>query len=141
MKRQSLSSAVMEYVRTHPGAWTPDIVKALQPRFPNTKRKTLQSVPSGLKFRGRLRTEPGSGYYVVNRLKTTFANTDEIVSGAIDAPLDLAAIPNYMGINLCSVKGLSWSHQTDGQLVSLTIHFIPEQPTKKRLRSKKQGRH
>jgi hypothetical protein len=40
-------------------------------------------------------------------------------------PIDLAVIPNYMGINLCSVEGMSWTRQDDGQLVSLTIHFSP----------------
>jgi hypothetical protein len=40
-------------------------------------------------------------------------------------PLDPAVIPNHMGINLCSVEGMSWTRQEDGQLVSLTVHFIP----------------
>ena len=40
-------------------------------------------------------------------------------------PIDLSVIPNYMGINLCCVDGLSWTRQPDGQLVHLTIHFIP----------------
>lgn len=42
------------------------------------------------------------------------------------SPLPLEVIPNHMGINLCSVEALSWTEQTDGQLVSLTIHFQPE---------------
>jgi len=42
------------------------------------------------------------------------------------SPLPLEVIPNKMGINLCSVEALSWTKQSDGQLVSLTIHFIPE---------------
>jgi hypothetical protein len=40
-------------------------------------------------------------------------------------PLDPAAIPNHMGINLCSVEGMGWTRQEDGQLVSLTIYFEP----------------
>ena len=40
-------------------------------------------------------------------------------------PLPLSVIPNYMGINLCSVDSESWVKQDDGQLVSLTIHFVP----------------
>jgi hypothetical protein len=39
-------------------------------------------------------------------------------------PLDPAVIPNHMGINLCSVEGIGWTRQDDGQLVSLTIHFL-----------------
>jgi hypothetical protein len=31
-----------------------------------------------------------------------------------------------MGINLCSVEGIEWTKQSDGQLVDLTIKFIPE---------------
>lgn len=45
-----------------------------------------------------------------------------------DAPLPLSVIPNYMGINLCSVESVSWVIQEDGQLVSLTIQFIPAPP-------------
>ena len=41
-------------------------------------------------------------------------------------PLPLSVIPNYMGINLCSVDAISWQKQDDGQLTNLTIHFIPE---------------
>ena len=41
------------------------------------------------------------------------------------SPIDLGVIPNYMGINLCAVEGLSWTKQDDGQFVSLTIHFLP----------------
>jgi hypothetical protein len=43
----------------------------------------------------------------------------------VDWPLPLDVIPNNMGINLCSVEGMSWTKQDDGQLVSLTIHFEP----------------
>lgn len=43
-----------------------------------------------------------------------------------DSPLPLSVIPNHMGINLCSVDAISWLQQDDGQLVSLTIHFIPD---------------
>jgi hypothetical protein len=43
-----------------------------------------------------------------------------------ECPLPLHIIPNYMGINLCSVKSVDWLQQEDGQLVELTINFIPE---------------
>jgi hypothetical protein len=48
--RKNLSAAVFEYVRTHPGVYTPEIVEALQPSFPHVKRKALQSVPAALRF-------------------------------------------------------------------------------------------
>lgn len=43
-----------------------------------------------------------------------------------ESPLPLSVIPNYMGINLSSVDSVSWMKQDDGQLISLTIHFIPD---------------
>lgn len=56
---------------------------------------------------------------------TTTKTIDELL-GTGDSPLPLSVIPNYMGINLCSVNGLTWEKQEDGQLVSLSIDFRPE---------------
>lgn len=47
--------------------------------------------------------------------------------GGPESPLPLEVIPNYMGINLVAVKSLTWTRREDGQLVDLTIHFIPEE--------------
>ena len=58
-------------------------------------------------------------------MKTEFKTIDEMIEKNEDAPLTMDVIPNHMGINLCSVEGMSWTKQEDGQLVSLTIHFIP----------------
>lgn len=58
-------------------------------------------------------------------MKTEFHTIDEIISGRAASPLDPAVIPNHMGINLVSVEGVSWTRQRDGQLVSLTVHFVP----------------
>lgn len=41
-------------------------------------------------------------------------------------PVHIANIPNYMGINLCSVQSIEWSRLADGQLVDVVIKFIPE---------------
>ncbi len=41
-------------------------------------------------------------------------------------PIPLSVIPNHMGIHLSSVKSISWVKQDDGQLLSLTIKFLPE---------------
>ncbi len=49
---------------------------------------------------------------------------EEILNGA-DCPLPLEVIPNQLGINLCAVSGVSWTEQEDGQLVCVTIHFLP----------------
>lgn len=42
------------------------------------------------------------------------------------SPLPIGVIPNQMGINLCSVDSIEWIKRDDGQLVSLTINFIPK---------------
>lgn len=62
-------------------------------------------------------------------MKTSFHTVSEIIERKIKTPIDLAVIPNHMGINLCSVDAVTWTEQTDGQLVSLTIHFSPEEST------------
>ena len=49
---------------------------------------------------------------------------EEIIDGA-KCPLPLQVIPNYMGINLVSVESVSWSELGDGQIIELTIEFIP----------------
>lgn len=64
-------------------------------------------------------------------MKTIFKTTAEIDADPKCCPLDLTTIPNYMGINLVSVEGVTWTKQDDGQLVSLTIHFIPAPKARK----------
>ncbi len=44
----------------------------------------------------------------------------------IECPFPLSIIPNHMGINLCSVESVSWTKQNDGQLVDISIKFIPD---------------
>jgi len=58
-------------------------------------------------------------------MKHTTKTIDELIAHPELAPLPIDAIPNQMGINLCSVHGMSLTQQEDGQLVTLTIHFIP----------------
>ncbi len=57
-------------------------------------------------------------------MKTTTKTVGELLE-VKESPLPLEVIPNNMGINLCSVESLTWTRQDDGQLVSLTINFIP----------------
>ena len=57
-------------------------------------------------------------------MRTTTKTVTELIESN-ESPLPLRVIPNNMGINLCSVEALTWTRQEDGQLVSLTIHFIP----------------
>jgi hypothetical protein len=42
-----------------------------------------------------------------------------------ECPIPLSIMPNYMGINLCSVDSISWTQQSDRQLVTVTINFNP----------------
>jgi len=57
-------------------------------------------------------------------MKTVTKAIDELVASK-ESPLPLEVIPNYMGVNLCSVDSISWTRQSDGQLVNLTINFVP----------------
>lgn len=59
-------------------------------------------------------------------MKTTFKTVNELIENNEKCPLPLSVIPNYMGINLCSVEAISWQQQEDDQLTYLTIHFLPE---------------
>lgn len=58
------------------------------------------------------------------KTKTT-AKIQDIIDGKIKSPLDIAVIPNYMGINLCCVDSIEWVRRDDNQLETLTINFIP----------------
>ena len=48
------------------------------------------------------------------------------ISDRSECPLPLDIIPNRMGINLCAVEAVTWTRQDDGQLVSIIIHFKPD---------------
>ena len=50
----------------------------------------------------------------------------DIIEHKVKSPIDISVIPNYMGINLCSVDSISLTRLPDGQLVDLTINFLPD---------------
>lgn len=54
---------------------------------------------------------------------------EKIIENKADCPIPLEVIPNNMGINLVSLDSISWNRQSDGQLISLSIDFIPEPNT------------
>jgi hypothetical protein len=58
-------------------------------------------------------------------METTFKKVSELIENNENCPLPLEVIPNQMGINLCSVDSISTVRKDDGQLISLTINFIP----------------
>lgn len=44
-------------------------------------------------------------------------------SKEMGCPLNLSVIPNYMGINLCSVDCVEWEVRDDNSLVNFNIVF------------------
>lgn len=60
------------------------------------------------------------------KTETFYLTTEQIIKGA-ECPFPLSVIPNNMGINLVSVKGIYWEKREDGQLTNLTIDFIPSE--------------
>ena len=62
--------------------------------------------------------------------ETTKKSVTELIE-TDESPLNLSVIPNYMGINLCSVDSLEWTKQKDGQLAVLKINFIPDNEKEK----------
>lgn len=52
--------------------------------------------------------------------------TQENIKNGMDYVLPLGIIPDHLGINLCSVKGIEYETQSDGQLKYIRIDFIPE---------------
>ena len=62
-------------------------------------------------------------------MKTQFKTIKDIINekdnSSCSCPLDLSIIPNYLGINLCSVEGVAWTCNEGKELISITIHFLP----------------
>jgi hypothetical protein len=56
----------------------------------------------------------------------TFMPMDDILARPEECPFPVDVIPNRMGINLCAVSGVTWEKLPDGQLVTVTIHFVPD---------------
>lgn len=59
-----------------------------------------------------------------------YASTSDIILNGKYCPFNsycLDMIPNNMGINLSCVAGISWEKRDDGQLTTITIHFIPNE--------------
>lgn len=63
--------------------------------------------------------------YLFVSMKTYLVTIEDAINGA-KCPIPVSVIPNNMGINLTSVDSVCWTETKDGQLVSVTINFIPE---------------
>lgn len=61
----------------------------------------------------------------VGKIKKCMLDIDQILAGS-KCPFPIEVIPNNMGINLCAVGSIWWEEMPDGQLVRVTINFIPE---------------
>ena len=59
-------------------------------------------------------------------MRTVTKKASDLIADHEEPPLPLSVIPNYMGINLCSVESVTWTTQDDGQLVSFSIQFLPD---------------
>ena len=58
-------------------------------------------------------------------MKTEKVTIEEVVKNNAYCPISIDVFPNYIGINLVSIDSVEWVKQEDGQLVSLTVNFIP----------------
>lgn len=60
-------------------------------------------------------------------MKTTTKKVtiEDAVMNDAYCPIPLDVFPNLMGINLVSVDSVEYTKQEDGQLVSMTVNFIP----------------
>ena len=56
-------------------------------------------------------------------MEKTFKSIDELIK---EENSFISSIPNNLGINLSSVKGIEYEKRKDGQLESLKILFLPD---------------
>ena len=61
---------------------------------------------------------------VSHKCEKEFKNIDELI---VEDDKFINSIPNCLGINLCSVQGIEYNKLEDGQLLSLSIIFKPEE--------------
>jgi hypothetical protein len=58
-------------------------------------------------------------------METNKVTIEDVVNNNAYCPIPVDVFPNLMGINLVSVDSVEYTKQTDGQLVSMTVNFIP----------------
>lgn len=60
-----------------------------------------------------------------NKIMYHKVSAQEVINLKKYCPIDLATIPNTMGINLTSIDSVNWSTLPDGQIINVTINFLP----------------
>ena len=60
-----------------------------------------------------------------NKMITNKVTIEDVVKNNTYCPIPVDVFPNLMGINLVSVESVDYTKQIDGQLVSITVNFIP----------------
>ena len=58
-------------------------------------------------------------------METKKVTIEDVVNNNAYCPIPVDVFPNLMGINLVSVDSVEYTKQEDGQLVSMTVNFIP----------------
>lgn len=58
-------------------------------------------------------------------METKKVTIEDVVNNNAYCPIPVNIFPNEMGINLVSVDSVEYTKEVDGQLVSMTINFIP----------------
>jgi hypothetical protein len=68
------------------------------------------------------------GKYITTRTRSInyLVENKDTLDKSEQPPLPTHIFPNYMGINLCSVESMTWAEQDDGQLLSLSVQFVPD---------------
>lgn len=74
---------------------------------------------------------------IIEELHKYKESVDSIINNNIDAPIDLADIPNKQGINLSSVKDIEWEKQDNGELTYVKVNYEPANPEKPVLEAQK----
>lgn len=59
-------------------------------------------------------------------METKKVTIEDVVNNNAYCPIPVDVFPNYMGINLVSVDSVEYTKQEDGQLVFMTVNFIPK---------------
>lgn len=78
----------------------------------------------------KLTSTPTTIFEDLHKYEIPVADNKDIIEDEKSSPISFSVIPNYMGINLCSVRNIEWERQDNGELTYLKINFLPANPEK-----------